>query len=1215
MADVDFPFSGNFTIDSAGDGFLTLNITADGLTEGTETLTLTLDGKGISTSVTINDTSVSSGTSIAPGPYTGHLVLTPDEDTFYDIHAAPEPYVNDNGDWDNLSNGSIRAADGTTSGWSIEWGAWEYATSTIGAAAPGDNFGVEFDGELENVDNGIYVPSYGVTWTNDQAIPAQSTTTWEMRSGNYVWTGPEVQQRVDDTLITIQADTFVRPVSISGTVEGLLPNSAHIITMAGIRKGSFTTNSNGRGSFTISVNTGEFRTGNLTVQVSNSESITNVSSFAQAVFSANHTKSALQANYITTKWPMPSAPIVPEVRSDTVIDPVPAATTVVTGKSTIFNEDSTATTDIITTNGIILATNIAADELDQQDFEISSSCESGISKVIMQRPDGTTYGLEQDDSGCFEYSDTITTKKAAVIVTENSTYDTTTGTEVNQQVSLNETVILDVAQNLDTRTGGAHVITATNYREPGGATIIQSEPDDWNLKTGVSLTVGNNSSAAAIADTVPVVTSPMQDTVNDAAIDATLATVAAETFQFDWSTFDLFCIGDLWGNGGEDPLAQTFFVEEMPGGMFITSADIFFRSISDESNNNGITLQIREVVNGVPTKTIVPNGQVHLRRSACYTSTINVDGSVNYASTNFKFKNPVHLNNNSEYCMVLMPDANDPGYEVWIAELGGTEIGKTTRISKQAHAGVLHTSANNSSWSPHQAEDLMFVLRRAKFDVNTDYVLNVTNKNTDWIKVDHATWDDTVTGGNIPTPKFTKGDAIHGFTFTITDGGAGYSSAPTVVFSGGGGVNASATATESGGVVTAITLTNPGSGYTSAPTISFTGGGTPSTDAVVTARLNRAIHKFFDRGYSTYELNVTDGYFVSGDMIGNGTTFVDIASINNKPVSAHVIQASTINPDNRGHILPEIALTKTGAVSANTTYSNVVLQATAELEEEKTIYSYSNEQATYSGEKTARMRFTLSTSSNNVGPMIDMASLDMLALVNDINYPVTVSEEVAVGGNANSKYISRQVVLAEGQDAEDFKVYLDNVIPSGTAVEVYAKLQNSADDADFLSEIPWKKLSNDESPFVATQSLAEYSYKIPEKASGWGLNVSGIFEYDVTRISSVAITSGGSGYSSAPSVTLTDGDGNGFGATAEAVISGGVVTAIRILNPGREYTGTVTAALSGGSPSVAAVLGTVDKSTVTYSDFKYFAVKIVHLSANTAVIPKSSGLRAYALQA
>jgi hypothetical protein len=61
---------------------------------------------------------------------------------------------------------------------------------------------------------------------------------------------------------------------------------------------------------------------------------------------------------------------------------------------------------------------------------------------------------------------------------------------------------------------------------------------------------------------------------------------------------------------------------------------------------------------------------------------------------------------------------------------------------------------------------------------------------------------------------------------TVTNGGTGYTSAPTVTFVGGGqGINAAATATVAGGAVTAITLTNAGSNYNSAPTVVLTGGG------------------------------------------------------------------------------------------------------------------------------------------------------------------------------------------------------------------------------------------------------------------------------------------------------------------------------------------------------------------------------------------------------
>ena len=69
----------------------------------------------------------------------------------------------------------------------------------------------------------------------------------------------------------------------------------------------------------------------------------------------------------------------------------------------------------------------------------------------------------------------------------------------------------------------------------------------------------------------------------------------------------------------------------------------------------------------------------------------------------------------------------------------------------------------------------------------------------------------------------------------ITNGGSGYSSAPTVGFTGGGGSSAAATATITAGIVTLVTITNAGSGYTSTPTISFSGGG--GSNAAATARV------------------------------------------------------------------------------------------------------------------------------------------------------------------------------------------------------------------------------------------------------------------------------------------------------------------------------------------------------------------------------------------
>ena len=63
-------------------------------------------------------------------------------------------------------------------------------------------------------------------------------------------------------------------------------------------------------------------------------------------------------------------------------------------------------------------------------------------------------------------------------------------------------------------------------------------------------------------------------------------------------------------------------------------------------------------------------------------------------------------------------------------------------------------------------------------------------------------------------------------SITVTDGGSGYTSAPTVTISGGGGRGATATATLSGDKVDTINVGGTGgSGYTSTPTVIIAGAG------------------------------------------------------------------------------------------------------------------------------------------------------------------------------------------------------------------------------------------------------------------------------------------------------------------------------------------------------------------------------------------------------
>ena len=167
--------------------------------------------------------------------------------------------------------------------------------------------------------------------------------------------------------------------------------------------------------------------------------------------------------------------------------------------------------------------------------------------------------------------------------------------------------------------------------------------------------------------------------------------------------------------GWYDPLAQSFIVEE-DGGMFLTGVDIFFQT---KDTNIPISMQIRTMENGYPTKTILPFSDV----------TINPDqveiSETAAIPTRFTFRAPVYIKPSVEYCFVLLSDSNE--YKVWISRMGDVDVTGTRTISEQPYAGVLFKSQNASTWTADQYEDLKFTIYRANF---TESQGTVTLNNT-----------------------------------------------------------------------------------------------------------------------------------------------------------------------------------------------------------------------------------------------------------------------------------------------------------------------------------------------------------------------------------------------------------------------------------------------------------------------------------------------------
>lgn len=172
-------------------------------------------------------------------------------------------------------------------------------------------------------------------------------------------------------------------------------------------------------------------------------------------------------------------------------------------------------------------------------------------------------------------------------------------------------------------------------------------------------------------------------------------------------------VGDT---GWYDPLAQTFLVQQK-GGAFLTKLDVYF---SAKDDTLPITLEVREVVNGYPGKRVLPFSRTVLSADQV---TVSTDAAT---PTTFTFRSPVYVQENQEYCVVLLTDSTK--YRVWISQIGETAVGSDRIISQQPYAGVLFKSQNASTWTADQLQDLKFTLYRAAFTTGATGTVTFNNE-------------------------------------------------------------------------------------------------------------------------------------------------------------------------------------------------------------------------------------------------------------------------------------------------------------------------------------------------------------------------------------------------------------------------------------------------------------------------------------------------------
>lgn len=155
-----------------------------------------------------------------------------------------------------------------------------------------------------------------------------------------------------------------------------------------------------------------------------------------------------------------------------------------------------------------------------------------------------------------------------------------------------------------------------------------------------------------------------------------------------------------------DPLAQSFTIVPQTG-FFVSSVDVFF---AGKDKSIPMWFNIVEVVNGTPTKNVLPGSHIVMKPNQITTSS---DSSI---ATKMKMKFPVYLQPNREYAFVMGSESTK--YSVWVSHLGETDKLTGKMISQQPYLGSMFKSQNASSWNPAQLDDIKFVINRADFDIS-----------------------------------------------------------------------------------------------------------------------------------------------------------------------------------------------------------------------------------------------------------------------------------------------------------------------------------------------------------------------------------------------------------------------------------------------------------------------------------------------------------------
>ena len=605
-----------------------------------------------------------------------------------------------------------------------------------------------------------------------------------------------------------------------------------------------------------------------------------------------------------------------------------------------------------------------------------------------------------------------------------------------------------------------------------------------------------------------------------------------------------------------DPLAQSFLVDRQ-GGIFVSSVELYFGA---KDTALPVSVQIRHMENGMPTQKILPFGDKTLNPSSVNTS---ADASV---ATKFTFDSPIYLESGREYCAVVMTNSNvytswvsEMGQkdiktndfidqQPYAGSLFKSQNNSTWTPDQMKD---LKMTINRCKFTTGSTASVVFengVLAAEKLQTNPIETVSGT-KMFKVYHYSHGNYDDKLSNITISGVTGDRTGSVLRFTDDTIESTSGDDATDNtvtgIVGTGGTGSGIVATLTTVGDDSTVIVITNPGQGYTVGDDITFpknsknfvfdvaevgdTLGGIPVAYINRTHIAGTGTAKATDG--SARILNDIDTYLITipnsvwAVRSSNSGINYQGATENTTGGGSNVTATGNVYYDTLHTTIPSIELPNTSistsfkgttatqplvlssgrvvSFTKDSSSTTITLNDNNSLLAPKLVASGVNETNEMGGAKSLEVTASLSTTRDNISPVLDVDSMGLIGIQNRINnidsssslmydtagdftggdgnqLSTFVSSTEARGDKNAAVYCTKKVVLNNPANAihvffDGYKAHDSNGVAS--EIEVYYKIVGPDSNMPF-NDVGWKEATIKNTVPADASDFKEHTYEI-----------------------------------------------------------------------------------------------------------------------------------------